>query len=63
LAPPPQLARKTVTVLFSDVSGFTALGERLDPESVHQVMGRFFTEMAESWSATGVSSRNSSATK
>ena len=46
-APPPQLARKTVTVLFSDVSGFTSLGERLDPESVHQVMGRFFTEMAE----------------
>ena len=42
----PQLARKTVTVLFSDVTGFTALGERLDPESVHHVMGRFFTEMA-----------------
>lgn len=42
----PQLARKTVTVLFSDVTGFTALGEQLDPESVHQVMGRFFTEMA-----------------
>src|SRR2546423_4771487 len=42
----PQLARKTVTVLFSDVTGFTALGEQLDPESVHHVMGRFFTEMA-----------------
>jgi class 3 adenylate cyclase/tetratricopeptide (TPR) repeat protein len=42
----PQLARKTVTVVFSDVSGFTALGEKLDPESVHEVMGRFFTEMA-----------------
>src|SRR5205823_6479263 len=42
----PQLARKTVTILFSDVSGFTALGERLDPESVHEVMGRFFTAMA-----------------
>ena len=40
-----RVARKTVTVLFSDVSGFTALGDRLDPESVHQVMGRFFTEM------------------
>jgi class 3 adenylate cyclase/tetratricopeptide (TPR) repeat protein len=42
----PQLARKMVTVLFSDVTGFTALGEQLDPESVHHVMGRFFTEMA-----------------
>jgi class 3 adenylate cyclase/tetratricopeptide (TPR) repeat protein len=42
----PQLTRKTVTVLFSDVTGFTALGEQLDPESVHQVMGRFFAEMA-----------------
>jgi class 3 adenylate cyclase/tetratricopeptide (TPR) repeat protein len=35
-----------VTVLFSDVTGFTALGEQLDPESVHHVMRRFFTEMA-----------------
>jgi class 3 adenylate cyclase/tetratricopeptide (TPR) repeat protein len=35
-------ARKVVTVLFSDVRGFTALGERLDPESLHQVMRRWF---------------------
>ena len=34
-------ARKVVTVLFSDVSGFTALGERLDPESLHDVIGRW----------------------
>src|SRR5262245_34746384 len=27
--------RKQVTVLFVDVSGFTALSERLDPEVVH----------------------------
>jgi class 3 adenylate cyclase/tetratricopeptide (TPR) repeat protein len=40
-----RVARRTVTVLFSDVTGFTELGERLDPESVHQLMGRFFTEM------------------
>jgi class 3 adenylate cyclase len=37
-------ARKVVTVLFADVSGSTALGERLDPESVRKVMGRFFAE-------------------
>src|SRR5215217_7743867 len=33
--------RKTVTVLFSDVTGSTALGERLDPESLRHVMGRY----------------------
>lgn len=35
-------ARKTVTVLFADVSGSTALGERLDPESLRGVMSRYF---------------------
>src|ERR1700746_1163362 len=34
--------RKTVTVLFCDVTGSTALGERLDPESFRQVMRRYF---------------------
>src|SRR4051812_21990081 len=38
-------ARKTVTVMFTDVSGFTALGERLDPESLQQLMTRFFPAM------------------
>ena len=33
-----------VTVLFSDVSGFTALGERLDPESLQALMSRWFGE-------------------
>jgi class 3 adenylate cyclase/tetratricopeptide (TPR) repeat protein len=41
-APVRARARKVVTVLFSDVSGFTALAERLDPESLHQVIGRWF---------------------
>src|ERR1700726_4169198 len=35
-------ARKTVTVLFADVVGSTALGERLDPESLRRVMARYF---------------------
>src|SRR3954447_6530434 len=43
-APVAPTARKVVTVLFSDVSGFTALGERLDPESLQQLMGRWFHE-------------------
>jgi class 3 adenylate cyclase len=38
-------ARKTVTVVFADVSGSTELGERLDPEALRRVMGRYFKEM------------------
>jgi class 3 adenylate cyclase/tetratricopeptide (TPR) repeat protein len=34
--------RKQVTVLFADVSGFTALSERLDPEAVYRLMVRAF---------------------
>ena len=37
--------RKTVTVLFCDVSGSTAMGERLDPESTRRVMSRYFEAM------------------
>ena len=44
LAPAPAVreVRKTVTVLFCDVSGSTAMGERLDPESTRRVMARYF---------------------
>src|SRR5215813_13531909 len=34
--------RKIVTVMFSDVSGFTAMSEKLDPEAVHGIMDRAF---------------------
>jgi class 3 adenylate cyclase/pimeloyl-ACP methyl ester carboxylesterase len=37
--------RKLVTVLFVDVSGFTALSEQLDPEDVHALMDRAFELM------------------
>ena len=37
--------RKTVTILFSDLAGSTSLGERLDPESLREVMGRYFDVM------------------
>src|SRR5687767_381593 len=43
--PTGQDVRKTVTVVFSDVAGSTALGERLDAESLRSVMGRYFEEM------------------
>jgi class 3 adenylate cyclase len=49
LAPtsPARGIRKTVTILFTDVSGSTALGERLDPESLRDVMGSYFASMRE----------------
>ena len=37
--------RKVVTVVFTDVAGSTALGERLDPESLRRVMWRYFDTM------------------
>jgi class 3 adenylate cyclase len=37
--------RKQVTVLFADVSGFTSLSERLDPEDVHALMNQAFELM------------------
>jgi class 3 adenylate cyclase/tetratricopeptide (TPR) repeat protein len=43
-SPTNREGRKTVTVLFSDVTGSTALGERLDPESLRRVMARYFEE-------------------
>jgi len=39
--------RRTVTVVFADVTGSTALGERLDPESLRRVMSRYFAAMRE----------------
>lgn len=34
--------RKTVTLLFTDVTGSTAMGEQFDPEAYRGVMGRYF---------------------
>jgi class 3 adenylate cyclase/tetratricopeptide (TPR) repeat protein len=45
--PPSREVRKTVTVLFCDVSGSTAMGEQLDPESTRRVMSRYFEVMRE----------------
>ena len=44
-APPAREVRKTVTVVFCDITGSTALGERLDPESLRHVMARYFEAM------------------
>jgi len=37
--------RKTVTVIFCDVTGSTALGERIDPEALRRILGRYFAVM------------------
>ena len=38
--------RRVVTIVFADVTGSTSLGERLDPEALRRVMGRYFDEMS-----------------
>ena len=39
--------RKYVTAMFSDVSGYTAMSEKLDPEEVKEIMSRIFGEIAQ----------------
>jgi class 3 adenylate cyclase/tetratricopeptide (TPR) repeat protein len=45
--------RKLVTVLFADVTGSTALGERLDPERLKDVMSAYFRAMRGEIEAEG----------
>jgi class 3 adenylate cyclase/tetratricopeptide (TPR) repeat protein len=49
LAPPspPRELRKTVTVLFCDMTDSTALSGRLDPESLREVMLRYYALMRD----------------
>ena len=44
---------KVVTVLFADITGSTALGERLDPEGLKEVTGAFFAAMRVEIEAEG----------
>ena len=37
---PSEGERKLVTVIFTDLSGYTAMTERLDPEEVQAIMSR-----------------------
>lgn len=48
-APParvPREVRRTVSIVFCDLKGSTALGEQIDPEALHEVKDRYFTAMA-----------------
>src|SRR5689334_19037449 len=42
---PANEQRKTVTVLFCDLTGSTALGESLDPEPLRALLARYFERM------------------
>ena len=44
-APAATDVRKTVTVVFCDLVGSTALGERTDPELLRETMGRYHGEL------------------
>ena len=39
--------RKQVTVLFSDLTGYTAMSEKLDPEEVKEITRRIFSEISK----------------
>jgi class 3 adenylate cyclase/tetratricopeptide (TPR) repeat protein len=43
LVPDVAERRKLVTVLFADIAGSTAIGERLDPEAVRTLLARHFS--------------------
>jgi class 3 adenylate cyclase len=45
-AAPAQELRKVVSILFCDLKGSTNLGEALDPESLREVMARYFDVMS-----------------
>jgi len=39
--------RKHVTIMFSDLSGYTTITEKLDPEEVKEIMSRIFGEITQ----------------
>ena len=43
----PESERKHVTVLFSDLSGYTAITEKLDPEETKEIMAKIFGEISK----------------
>jgi class 3 adenylate cyclase len=45
VAPSTREQRKTVTVLFCDVTGSTSLGESTDPEALRALLARYFERM------------------
>jgi class 3 adenylate cyclase/tetratricopeptide (TPR) repeat protein len=46
-------ARRTVSIVFSDITGSTDIGERLDAESINNVMRRYSEEMRSALERNG----------
>src|ERR671931_2419096 len=44
---PEREVRKTVTVVFCDITGSTALGESVDPEALRALLTRYFGRMKQ----------------
>src|SRR5438046_7724496 len=45
--------RRTITVLFADLCGFTTMSERLDPEVVQALQNELFEELTEAVQSFG----------
>ena len=53
LIPAGREQRKTVTVLFSDLAGFTSLSEQLSPGALVELMNEYLTAMTDIIEAEG----------
>src|SRR6202034_2986462 len=42
----PSSQRKQATVIFADLSGFTAMSETLDPEEVREIVNRYLESLS-----------------
>jgi predicted ATPase/class 3 adenylate cyclase len=49
----PEADRRIITILFADLSGFTALSERLDPEVVQGLQNELFKELTAAVQSVG----------
>jgi class 3 adenylate cyclase len=44
---PTQVKRKNLTVFFSDIRGFSAMNEEMEPEEMVDMLNRYFQEMTQ----------------
>ena len=49
--PELEAERRTVTVMFADIRGFTSLAERLSPEELHGILNAYFRVMIDAIAA------------
>jgi class 3 adenylate cyclase len=58
----PREVRRTITVVFCDVTGSTQLGEKLDPQATRRIMARYFSAMRLTLERDGATVEKFSAT-